>query len=132
MEFSVVTGKDGKVEVWLSADGRLTDAGGQVIFTDRQFADAMDADYWLNFCDDFAKFMGAYIANGVHSTGRDHGSGQGLTGLVVGCGPCNSRATGFASPIQSIKCSRWSVPETGGGLSGHETPVADLSRTELV
>jgi hypothetical protein len=71
MEFTVVTGKEGKVEVWLSADGRLTDAKGQVIFTERVFADAIEADYWLHFCDDFARFMGAYIINGVHSTGRE-------------------------------------------------------------
>lgn len=64
MEFSVVTGKEGKVEVWFRADGRLTDAEGQVIFTERTSVDYIEADYWLNFCDDFAKFMGAYIVNG--------------------------------------------------------------------
>jgi len=69
--FSVTTGKEGKVEVRFGADGRLTDAKGQVIFTDRVFADEMDADYWLHFCDHFARFMGAYLVNGVHSTGRE-------------------------------------------------------------
>ena len=38
MEFSVTTGKEGRVEVFFGADGRLTDAKGQVVFTDKIFA----------------------------------------------------------------------------------------------
>jgi hypothetical protein len=68
--FSVTTGKGGRVAVYL-VDGRLTDGRGHVIFTDAVFADAIEADYWLHFCDDFARFMGAYLVNGVHSTGRE-------------------------------------------------------------
>jgi hypothetical protein len=71
LEFTVTTGKDGRVEVHFGADGRLTDGRGKVIFTDKLFADAIEADYWLHFCDTFARFMGAYIVNGVHSTGRE-------------------------------------------------------------
>ena len=63
MEFTVTTGKGGRVEVFF-VDGRLTDAEGQVIFTERTFVDCIEADYWLHFCDDFARFMGAYIVNG--------------------------------------------------------------------
>jgi hypothetical protein len=61
VEFTVTTDATGGVAVYLGADGRLTDAKGQVIFTDRVFADAIEADYWLHFCDTFARFMGAYI-----------------------------------------------------------------------
>lgn len=71
MEFTVTTGRDGRVEVFF-VDGRLIDSSGQVIFTERVFADAIEADYWLHFCDDFARFCLAYIANGVHSSGREH------------------------------------------------------------
>ena len=60
MEFSVTTGKEGRVEVFFGADGRLTDAKGQVVFTDKIFADAMDAEFWL-LNDTFAQFMGAFI-----------------------------------------------------------------------
>jgi hypothetical protein len=55
---------------------------------------------------------------------------QGLRRLVAGSHSCNSRATGFASLLQSIVWRRWSVSETGGGLSGPESPVAELSRSE--
>jgi hypothetical protein len=71
--FSVTTGKGGRVAVYL-VDGRLTDGRDQVIFTDKIFAGEfaeIEADYWLHFCDDFARFMGAYLVNGVHSTGRE-------------------------------------------------------------
>ena len=71
MEFTVTTGRDGRVEVFF-VDGRLTDARGQAVFTERVFTGAIEADYWLHFCDDFARFMGVYIANGVHSSGREH------------------------------------------------------------
>ena len=60
MEFTVTTDTTGGVAVYF-ADGRLTDAEGRPIFTDRVFGDAIEADYWLHFCDDFARFMGAYI-----------------------------------------------------------------------
>lgn len=60
MEFTVTTGKDGRVEV-LFVDGRLTDSEGQIVFTDRIFADAMDAEMFL-LTDDFAQFCGAFIA----------------------------------------------------------------------
>jgi len=66
MEFTVTTGRDGRVEVFF-VDGRLTDGKGQVIFTERTFVDYIEADYWLHFCDDFARFMGAYIV-----TRREH------------------------------------------------------------
>ena len=72
--FSVTTGKGGCVAVYL-VGGRLTDAKGQVIFTDRVFAGEfaeIEADYYLHFCDDFARFMGAYLVNGVHSRGREY------------------------------------------------------------
>jgi hypothetical protein len=61
VEFTVTTGRDGRVGVFFSDDGRLTDADGQVIFTDRVFADAMDAEFWL-LTDQFVQFMGAYMA----------------------------------------------------------------------
>jgi hypothetical protein len=59
VEFTVTTGKEGSVEVFF-VNSRLTDAKGQVIFTDKIFADAMDAEYWL-LNDLFAQFMGAFI-----------------------------------------------------------------------
>lgn len=61
MEFTVTTDVTGGVAVYLGADGRLTDGKGQVIFTDRVFADAMDAEFFL-VTDGFANFMRAYIA----------------------------------------------------------------------
>ena len=70
MEFTVTTDVTGGVAVTFGADGRLTDGRGQVIFTDRVFADVIEADYWLHFCDDFARFMGAYI--GGASTRREY------------------------------------------------------------
>jgi hypothetical protein len=60
VEFTVTTGRDGRVEVFF-VNGRLTDAKGQVVFTDKIFADAMDAEFWL-LNDTFAQFMGAFIA----------------------------------------------------------------------
>jgi len=72
VEFTVTTGKEGRVEVFF-VDGRLTDAKGQVIFTERVFTGEfaeIEADYWLHFCDDFARFMGAYI--GGASTRREY------------------------------------------------------------
>ncbi|MGA8271318.1 MAG: hypothetical protein WB919_07135 [Candidatus Sulfotelmatobacter sp.] len=59
MEFTVTTGKEGRVEVFF-VNGRLTDGKGQVVFTDKIFADAMDAEFWL-LNDLFAQFMGAFI-----------------------------------------------------------------------
>jgi hypothetical protein len=60
VEFTVTTGKEGRVEVFF-VNGRLADANGQVVFTDKSFSDAMDAEFWL-LNDTFAQFMGAFIA----------------------------------------------------------------------
>jgi hypothetical protein len=66
--FTVTTDTTGGVAVTFK-DGRLTDAEGRPIFTDRVFADVIEADYWLHFCDDFARFMGAYIGGDVTRRG---------------------------------------------------------------
>jgi hypothetical protein len=47
--------------VYLGADGRLTDGEGRGVFTDKVFADPMDADMWLMLDDDGRLFM-AYVS----------------------------------------------------------------------
>lgn len=50
------------VECWLDSAGRLRDAKkNDYVFTDQTFDDAIAADYWLHFCDDFARFVKAYL-----------------------------------------------------------------------
>jgi len=41
--------------------GRIINCYGEHVFTDRIFADAIDADYWLNFVNHDAQFGTAYI-----------------------------------------------------------------------
>jgi hypothetical protein len=47
--------------VYLGVDGRLTDGEGHAVFTDKVFADPMDADMWLMLNDDGRLFM-AYVS----------------------------------------------------------------------
>lgn len=47
--------------VYLGADGRLTDGEGRGVFTDKIFADPMDADMWL-MLDDDGRFFMAYLS----------------------------------------------------------------------
>lgn len=60
--FTVVTGKDGRVECWLDSAGRLRDAKNEYVFTERTFADPIEAEWWLQ-TDLFASFMQAFITH---------------------------------------------------------------------
>lgn len=47
-------------------NGRIYSEDGQPVFTDRVFADALEADYWLTFINAEAQFGTAYIAGAIN------------------------------------------------------------------
>jgi len=60
--WTVVTGRDGRVECWLDPDGRLRDCeNNALVFTERTFADEWSASFYLA-SDPDARFCFAYLS----------------------------------------------------------------------